>query len=44
MDDVLGLGDDCYAVLMHDGHIENCAIVRREASAIVLIVESAPGG
>jgi hypothetical protein len=40
VEEVVSLGDGIYAVLMHDGHVENCAIVRRQGTEVSLLMES----
>ena len=43
VEDLVPLGGHCYAVLMHDGHIQNCAIVQYRDGAVTLIDECAGG-
>jgi hypothetical protein len=40
VEEVVPLGNRHYAVLMHDGHIENCAVVHYEAGRLDILFES----
>ena len=40
VDEIVPLGDHDYAVLMNDGHIENCAVVHYEAGRLAVLCDS----
>lgn len=40
VEEVIPLGGQCYAVLMNDGHIENCALVLYCEGKLSLLAES----